>query len=1089
MADAQPTSGDGAPSAAPVARTNNALTRAGSSIRIAITPGLTDQTGVVTTEVAGFLSEVNIRLADLPPYVAEKLAAFDADNDGCISTTEIMRHGAALEHARHKNKTYKTMFIILFVAWVAQMAAVFGVVAGVVVYTRQTVVPSGSAALTTKDGSAIVQTAAFSQQSSISSALPDSSFADLTHFTVTAPSGSWVKLAVLGAARITGEGSFGSVVQLLTLAGTVTIDGRSMMFATDVAPVFERAGFNVAPSRRRLLDSGVALAGFFNFLATFDLDALEAAALSIAVPDTVFDGFPSSYLMQATAYTKCDIRSDVTGTWCFSTAAVPLLAANADFPDTPMFGEYVSLTVLGSQMRALSTFSYTSRTHVAVTDSASNALVQGDLDGGWGNCMATLGGMQPPSSIFDPVILANITPVFVDSTSSVLGTAARHFTFTLPAPDQTLPPAMVLHYYDAVATRKPLRVLIQKPLVPQAADVLFDITRFQAISAADVAAGTFVWDGPTYANGLFVSCDPIAIVSSGRAAFELADAASQALAPAPALSAGRRRLAAACSDSVVQTAQCVYSMISAVATQTQCTESERRYTASCCPAGKSNPKLYTLSAGTGIYTRCFTPSTTCVIACCPTDTITTNYSMSNGCIICADTAGNQCTMTPSSPPPSAGAGRRLAQAPSSSQKTLIKGGTSKVQFASGNVTTAVSSMTISFGYDTWPSNAQAYCDATMTKTACQSLSGLFANVTPAYHAATDPIQSTPKALREVLSPLGLYTWLGYDTKPVGADFTCSALLAISTAASGTTAGTTSLQACYRAYEVAVFQAPILAVRTVVSLRTCLTTTAPKIVLRGPSIYSLSSTRVSTTSCDDFMEIVSEDVLSAYGEEFSARRGVLTPNSCVSTAAGPLPNYRASYPGSPNTVFSCAEQYGGLSTAAGAAANFGGTIVVNSTDACFGCEGLASCPLQTLNAVAVPSPAAIFTCPANSVKRFSFSGWTYVGCSDVAANANGRPADFWGNPLGATTLSGATVGPQYTVAECQAAADQMDVQQGVSIYWVGVTAAGDCYATGSSRQYLGSPLSANNCAANGAYAGYPPQFVGGSPLSLAVYGLA
>ena len=99
MEEEQPTSQDGEPS--PVARNNGTLLRerAGASIRIA-TP--LDPAGAVTKEVAGFFSEVNLKLADLPPYVAEKLAVLDADNDGFISTTEIMRHGAALEHARHK---------------------------------------------------------------------------------------------------------------------------------------------------------------------------------------------------------------------------------------------------------------------------------------------------------------------------------------------------------------------------------------------------------------------------------------------------------------------------------------------------------------------------------------------------------------------------------------------------------------------------------------------------------------------------------------------------------------------------------------------------------------------------------------------------------------------------------------------------------------------------------------------------------------------------------------------------------------------------------------------------------------------------
>ena len=188
--------------------------------------------------------------------------------------------------------------------------------AGVVLYTRQSVVSRSTAALTTVDGTQVIQTASFAMSSSVSSALPDQAFKQLKLLEISAPSGSWVQLTVLGTARIQGAGTFGSVVKILTQAGTIIIDGRDMSFTESVSPVFEEAGFVVAPNRRHLLDVGTSLAGFFNYLATFDLNALEAAALSSAglSPSTPFvgdrfAGFPASYSMQAAIYTPCNVRA------------------------------------------------------------------------------------------------------------------------------------------------------------------------------------------------------------------------------------------------------------------------------------------------------------------------------------------------------------------------------------------------------------------------------------------------------------------------------------------------------------------------------------------------------------------------------------------------------------------------------------------------------------------------------------------------------------------------------------------------------------------------------------------------------------
>ena len=202
------------------------------------------------------------------------------------------------------------MFLILFFAFLAQLGATFGIVAGVVLYTRQTRVPTGQAAMTTVDGTQVIQTASYAMTSTLSSVLPDEAFTQMRQLHVTAPTAtSWVQLMVVGTARIGGSGQFGSVVMILTHAGTITLDGRNMEFQEGLSPIFEAAGFAVAPTRRRLLDVGTSLVGFFNYLATFDLDALErAAGVSQVSSATTFSGFPPTYSMNAAIYTPCDVR-------------------------------------------------------------------------------------------------------------------------------------------------------------------------------------------------------------------------------------------------------------------------------------------------------------------------------------------------------------------------------------------------------------------------------------------------------------------------------------------------------------------------------------------------------------------------------------------------------------------------------------------------------------------------------------------------------------------------------------------------------------------------------------------------------------
>lgn len=74
--------------------------------------------------------------------------------------------------------------------------------------------------------------------------------------------GGEVVLMVQGVARVPlASSTYGSVVKVLTAAGTITIDGTALGFDDSTAPVFEQAGFIVDSGRRRLLGEGQGRGG------------------------------------------------------------------------------------------------------------------------------------------------------------------------------------------------------------------------------------------------------------------------------------------------------------------------------------------------------------------------------------------------------------------------------------------------------------------------------------------------------------------------------------------------------------------------------------------------------------------------------------------------------------------------------------------------------------------------------------------------------------------------------------------------------------------------------------------------------------
>jgi len=125
---------------------------------------------------------------------------------------------------------------------------------------------SESGEMKSKGGGGGIKSGEYLQPTPLDSRLPDSFWTEFKRFSVNGDSGAFLSMMVQAAARYPRAGSrHGTVIVIFTFIGDITLDGTDMTFKERVAGAFEDAGFELEPSRRRLM--GVTeLVGFFNLM-------------------------------------------------------------------------------------------------------------------------------------------------------------------------------------------------------------------------------------------------------------------------------------------------------------------------------------------------------------------------------------------------------------------------------------------------------------------------------------------------------------------------------------------------------------------------------------------------------------------------------------------------------------------------------------------------------------------------------------------------------------------------------------------------------------------------------------------------------
>ena len=222
--------------------------------------------------------EGSVSIAALPDKVQPALKIFDADGDGTVDPNELMRAAEMYQDSKKSQKRLRKMLIGLVLFVVALIGVNAAMTFMMVELGKETKAsPDGIMRVNTNHPDhpgAVVRIATNGEASSITSALPDSAFAELKQFEVKSENGAFLSLMVLGWYRIPDAmtARTGSFVKIITYAGFITLDGDQMTFEETTGRVFQEAGFEVVSGRKLL---GIyELIGLFNSIDNWDgLDA------------------------------------------------------------------------------------------------------------------------------------------------------------------------------------------------------------------------------------------------------------------------------------------------------------------------------------------------------------------------------------------------------------------------------------------------------------------------------------------------------------------------------------------------------------------------------------------------------------------------------------------------------------------------------------------------------------------------------------------------------------------------------------------------------------------------------------------------
>ncbi|KXZ42974.1 hypothetical protein GPECTOR_108g169 [Gonium pectorale] len=248
------------------------------------------------------------------------LKELDANKDGNIDIDELLAHMEGIAAQRRQRKWMWFAIVALAFCALSTIAATVGLtyavlkavqdteVVGGIMYVKDStteIVRTGSAEFTVVDGllvsretlldtaananttasgrrslagadskvppKAVLRTASFKgTPQRFTSNVSIEVLMELDYLLIKGSGSVELALKVDGVARVPMAGSMlGTVVRIVTSAGTITLDNTVVSFSSSIADIFEEAGFSVSRNRRMLL--GIYdVVGFFNWIEIYE---------------------------------------------------------------------------------------------------------------------------------------------------------------------------------------------------------------------------------------------------------------------------------------------------------------------------------------------------------------------------------------------------------------------------------------------------------------------------------------------------------------------------------------------------------------------------------------------------------------------------------------------------------------------------------------------------------------------------------------------------------------------------------------------------------------------------------------------------